>query len=153
MPLGGDGFHSPQAAYVVSSFAVSGAVGGGNAILTVNMDPRFCALVNFVTVQIQQVASATVDVRMRVSGNQNPTFVDSGPVVAIDADVSAITIARTWFPPPVILGGGGEAASIEMRTINVDADIYLLEAYIYLFDIRARELTPMGPLLWARGST
>jgi len=48
---------------------------------------------------------------------------------------------------------GSENTALTVFAANVDGDEYFLDAFIFLFDIRARELTPMGPLLWARGST
>jgi len=55
--------------------------------------------------------------------------------------------------PPIILPGGPEVPTIRARALNVNGDFVFLEAQIFLFNIRVRELTPMGPLVFARGST
>lgn len=153
IPLGGDGYVSPMAAYAVVGHSVTGAVGGGSATLQVVMDSRFTSLVSWVTWANTQVASADADFRVTIGGPGVPTQAESGLITAIAADVSTATISRTWNPNPSILPGGANPASIQMSMLNVDADVYSLSCLIYLFNIRAREITPMGPLLFARGAT
>lgn len=153
IPLGGDGFTAPQAAYAIAGHAVTGDVSGGNAVINLTMDPRFCSLVQFVTFEIAQGTSADAEFRMRIAGQLNPPMVDQGLQVAVSSTVTGIEVSRTWSPPAVVLGGAGEGPSIQAIFKNVDGDVYDINAYIFLFDIRVRELTPMGPLLWARGST
>lgn len=152
VPLGGDGFYSPQFAFNIKDLAALGTVTGGNVSLTVNMDPRYCSLVAFMTVQISQGTEANADVIMRLRSDRmaGPKF--SAPVPSIDPLVSNNEIGSTWEPPPIVMPGGGQSSQIEALFVNVDADVYKLDALIYVFNIRAREMTPMGPLLWARGS-
>lgn len=154
VPLGGDGFVSPFAAYAVRGVGVTGAAGGGSATLTINMDDRFCSLVQYVSWSADQVASADAEYRTRIASldGNTPILIDVGDVTAIDADISSATISKTWEPTPTILAGGAARAFIEHKFLNVADDTYLLNAMIFLFNIRAREVTPMGPLLWARGS-
>lgn len=157
VPLGGDGFSAPHSAYALQNHAVDGAAGGGANALTVKMDPRFCALVSFVTVQIEQTSSADADVRIVVTsqtgGVQIPQLTFSDQVTAISKTVNQASIGVTWNPPALILPGAGQAGQIVVQTLNVDDDLAKLSCLIYNFDIRVRELTAMGPLLWARGST
>ena len=154
IPLGGDGFRAPIAAYAVVGHAVTGAVGGGLAALQVNMDPRFCSLVSWIAMQNAQVADADGDYRFAVfgTGGRIPVQTDSG--LAVSIAIGSSTLEKTWAPTPFILpGGSGPGAALIGQMLNVDADVYSLSALIYLFDIRVRETTPMGPLLWARGAT
>lgn len=118
-----------------------------------NNDQRYTSLVQFVNINVQQGTSADADFRLRINGSDTPTFGDSGVITAISSTVSGTEISHTWTPPPFILAGAGENSSILMQMLNVDADVFSMDCFVFLFDVRARELTPMGPLLWARGST
>lgn len=146
---------APIAAYSINGMQVTGASGGGSATLSIVMDNRYTSLVQYVTWSNDQVASADADFRTRISagGNVVPVMVDSGVVSAISATVSTATVSRTWNPTPIILPGGTFAPFIEHKMLNVENDEYFLATLIYLFDIRVRELMPMGPLLFARGAT
>ncbi len=154
IPLGGDGLTAPRGAYSIVGHAVTGSVSGGAMSVRVSMDPRYCALVAWVTAQNTQVSSADADLRI-VLGDADgrvPAIVQQGPVVATSATVNAVTVARTFVPNPIVLPGGGVVPFINVAMLNVDADVLKMDAMIYIFDIRVRELTPMGPLLWARGA-
>lgn len=133
--------------------AAAGTVSGGSLVMTVNLDVRFCSLIPFVTVQITQGTAADAGCRVQVRGLSIPTVVDQTVVPAVIDDVSAFQVAKTVNLAPVIIPGGGEDGSIQASFDNVDGDLYFLDTLIYLFNIRVRELTPMGPLLWARGAT
>ncbi len=156
VPLGGDGFTAPQAAYVVRALQVTGDAGGGAATLTIHMDPRFTSLVAYVTAQNDQASSADADLRLVITpstGIQIAALTLQQPVVATSATVNSTTIGLTWNPTPLLMPGAANTGRIIMKMLNVLADEYRLSAHIYLFNIRVRELTPMGPLLWARGAT
>lgn len=153
VPLGGDGLVAPFAAYTMKTMLVTGDASAGSASLNINMDPRFCSLVSYATIAIQQGTSADADVDLFVRGNTSGSVVFRNLVTAVASLVTASEIGLTWQPPPVMIPGGGEGASLEANFKNVDGDVFIIDALIYLFNIRVRELTPMGPLLWARGST
>ncbi len=155
MPLGGDGFAAPFAAYAVSSHAVTGDVSGGSATLRMNMDPRFCSLVSWSTIGITQGTPADAELRGIIGANGTAVarLADQNDQTAVAATVSAQSILRTWCPTPTILPGGDVVPFCSWAMTNVDGDVYHMDAYVFLFNIRVRELTPMGPLLWARGST
>lgn len=132
---------------------VSGDVSGGFAELRVTLDNRFCGLVSYITGQIAQATSADAEMLLEVLGNTIATVVDAGLVVAISSLISGSEVARTFAPTPLILPGGPQVPNVRARMLNVDGDLFFLETLIYLFDIRVRELTPMGGLLFARGAT
>jgi len=152
IPLGGDGFQAPFAAYAISGVTLTGDAGGGSASINCTLDNRYVSLVAYSTGAINQVSSADVDHRFRIVADGAPVLVSAGTIEAISADVSAATINRTWQPPPVLVPGS-VPANLVHDWLNVLNDDYKMHAYIYLFDIRVRELTPTGPLLWSRGST
>lgn len=154
IPLGGDGFSSPFAAYSVDGHQVVGDASGGSATLRVEMDPRFCSLTAFSVLQVQQATPADIGVRMGLNGGSYPGQNNTVVMTNIGA-VSIVSVSHTFVPVPVVMPGGANDAVIALGAaiLNVLADILTFNAMIYLFDIRARELTPMGPLLWARGAT
>jgi len=156
-PLGGDGYRAPMAAYIVDNMAVTGDAGGGGALLQVQMDERFCSLVAYLTVSLTQATDADIDVRYRLDTSQasSPvaTQVQGRRLEFTVAQVSSATINDVWAPIPVIIPGGGAGGLFSAEFKNVDTDIYRLSALVYLFNINVRQVMPMGPLLWARGST
>ena len=142
-----------MAAYSISSHSVTGAVGGGTSILRINMDPRFCALIAWATYGVTQGTPADLEVRAIIGslGSEIPRLVRQGDITAVAAQVSTQTILTQWEPTPAILPGGPIVPFVQFTSVNVDGDVYNMDAYIYLFNIRVREKTSMGPLLWARG--
>lgn len=157
VPLGGDGYTAPQAAYAINNFEVIGDASAGHARLTVEMDPRFCSLVAWVSFSIRQATSADAEYRLTVGSTsgatQIPTQADSGLVVAISSTITTAEINKMISIVPMMMPGAGQSGRVEANFLNVDTDTYRMSLLIYLFNIRVRELTPMGPLLWARGST
>jgi len=154
VPLGGDGYTAPFGAYSLLGHRVTGASGGGSMVLRANMDPRYTSLISYVTGIDSQVASADADVRLLVTADDSrvPPAIDQGLVAGTDAVMSTNTIVRTWNPPALILPGGNAISNVRFEMVNVENDVYVMHALVYLFNIRVRELTPMGPLLWSRGS-
>jgi len=157
IPLGGDGFTAPIAAYGVSGATVAGDVSSGIATINLTMDNRYCSLVGYATGRILQGTPADAELRMAIGVTaaplgKVPLQVDQGDVTAIAATVSPDSIAKTWLPPSIILPGGVDAPVLSLAATNVDGDFFTIDALIYLFNIRVRELTPMGPILFSRGS-
>lgn len=132
----------------------AGDVSGGSVFMSVTMDRRFCSLVSYVTVSIDQVTAANADIRIVISDatNRVPQTVFQEDQHATVSLVNAINVAKTFSPPPIILPGGASIPLIVFEALNVDANDYFVDALIYLFDIRVRETTAMGPLLWAKGT-
>ncbi len=152
VPLGGDGLTAPFAAYNVKAMSDTGDATGGAANLTVRMDPKFCSLISYCKGGVNQTSSADADFRFRITADKHATAALSGVMTAISATVNGNTVQRTWFPPGILLPGGDKNALLGMSFLNVDTDLYQLDLLVYLFNIRVRELTPMGPLMFARGT-
>lgn len=153
IPLGGDGFTAPIAAYVIQDFALTGDAGGNNVSHHVAMDERFCSLVAYMSIRNVQATELDADVLMQVGGPRNPILTRQELVVATDSNISTTTIATTWNPTPYMLPGGGALSNCNTRVLNVLGDVVSLDVLIYLFNISVREKTAMGPLLWSRGAT
>lgn len=141
-----------MAAYSIKAFNVSGAVGGGAASIQITMDNRFCSLISYAAIQIAQGTAADAGLRWLINGDTIASIVDTPTANSVPSGVTSFEVGNLFQPPPVILPGS-ENTALTVFAANVDGDEYFLDAFIFLFDIRARELTPMGPLLWARGST
>lgn len=157
VPLGGDGFTAPQHAYAIQNMAATGAAGGGALSASILMDPRYVSLVAFATMRLVQAADTAIDVRFvigpQAGGVQIPQIIQQRLVTDIASGITSSTISDSFNPTPLLLPGAGQAGSLSVAVVNVDTDILNLSAYIYCFNIRVRELTPMGPLLWSRGAT
>lgn len=132
---------------------MTGDASAGHAGLIITMDDRFTSLLSWAQFNINQGTPADADFRLAVFGGAAPSQVLSGLSTAVASTLTARTIGQTWAPTPFILAGGPDVASLQIVFENVDTDVYTLSALVYLFDIRVRETTPMGPLLWSRGST
>lgn len=153
VPLGGDGFRAPFAAYGIKTFAAVGDATGGSVVMTCTFDNRYCTLVSFATVQITQGTAADAGARLIIRGNTIPTTMFQDVITSVIDDVSAFQVAKEYAFSPLIVPGGGENGQLQASFDNVDGDLYFVDSMMYLFNIRVRELTPMGPLLWARGAT
>lgn len=153
VPLGGDGFVAPKFAYAIKDFLLTGDATGTFVQHTVLMDERWCALIAYVSFNISQATSADADFQITISSGRSASIQASGSAHAVDSSVSTLEVRHTFQPTPLVLPGAGDTARLRMQVLNVDTDVVRLSAYIYLFDVRVRETTPMGPLLWARGST
>lgn len=155
IPLGGNGYSAPHAAYSVVGMTVTGDAGGGSAGLDVTMDDRYCSLITYITFNIAQGTSADADFRLTMSSiaGRIPLVAEAGLQLAVVSDVSSQEVSHTWNPTPVILPGGGQVCRANGRWVNTLADVYSFHLMAYLFAIDVREKTAMGPLLWARGAT
>lgn len=146
VPLGGDGFYSPSYAYHVS-MSIAGSAGGGFARCGINADPRFTSIVSHVTFLIEQATAGDADFQYSIGD----MVAEAGVLTATSLTISSFGISKVFRPPPVLWAGG--EGDMAVKYLNVDANTFYLQALIYLFDIRARETTALGPLLWSKGSS
>lgn len=158
VPLGGDGYTAPFAAYNVQAWQLTGDASGGRVEFILQPDPRFCSLFVFMTTNIEQVAAAAALFRNTLGGLRQAAQGELGSQATVSADISDVTIEHQWSPIPVIMPGGNTPSSqspivFRSQWKNVDLDEHQFNAMVYLFNINVREKTPMGPLLWARGAT
>jgi hypothetical protein len=158
VPLGGNGYTAPFAAYNVQGWTQTGDASAGNVEFILQPDPRFCSLFTFMTVNIEQVAPASAAFRNTLGGLRQASQGEAGSEVAVALLISDVTVEHTWVPVPVIMPGGNTPAgqtpiAFRSQWKNVDVDEFQFNAMVYIFNINVRETTPMGPLLWARGAT
>jgi len=148
VPLGGDGFTAPFAAYAIEGFGVTGDASAGHVSLGLEMDNRYVSLVSWATGGIVQGTELAADMTMSLELQSETKL-----VTAVDPDVAAQNVRWNWVPRPFLMPGGGEVSSLEVRFLNVLNDLYRVSTMIYLYNIRVRELTPMPYLTLAPGST
>lgn len=152
IPLGGDGYISPFAASAVRGFALTGDASSGVIETRVNLDPRFVALVSFVTIQIAQGTAADADFRIDVF-NDEAAIVNSGAIESIASLINSNEVSRTYRPPANLMPGGDKTQFVRAQVLNVNGDVFQMDLFVYLFNIRVREVTPIAPLLWAQGGS
>lgn len=150
--LGGDGFRAPIAAYSLEAMTLTGDVSGGSLRFLINMDARFCTLMAYSAFAIAQGSKSNADFRYILGGDTVPGQQLTGTTTAINLTVHGTNNGFTWYPKPFVLPGGGQNSNLQLDVLNVDDDVVAMNGIFYLFDIRVRELTPMGPLLWAAGA-
>lgn len=151
VPLGGDGFTAPHSSYHVNTFEVEGDATGGTVTQTIRMDPRYVSLISYATLRMTQVNDTDEIVRFTISGGGFMPRVGCTRTLEHDPHLSTFEIFDTWVPAPVLAPGAGRTTSLSVICDNNVNNLYFVDALVYLFDIRVREMTPMGPLLWARG--
>jgi len=154
--LGGDGLISPMAAYAIKDFALTGD-GTGLVTHLVQMDPKFCAIVAYVTYTNLQATAADQDVRMTVGADEQARLLFAQTIQTLDADYKSAgipTLNATWNPTPLILQGGVGFTNppfIRMQVESFTGDVVQLSALVYLFDINVRNRTPIELLYRAMG--
>jgi len=141
-PLGGDGYSSPMSAYLVRLFSVTADASGGTATLTINTDPQYESVFNFLNVA---VASAAANEPVRFD------FFERG---AIAAGVAKWEIFGSTFfnsdvgagcavsPPPMF-----DIGRVSVATDNIDTETVRLNCIIYNFRRDAAQRTPLAVLL------
>lgn len=148
--LGGNGFSAPAAMYAVRNFAVTGDATSGEHTLQVTMDPTYCSMVGYATMQLS--AAVLPDVHWQLSGPAVPMVGMNLQIAGIGAAVAGSPVIHTWLPPAMINPGNqDEVPTLELSVLNVDTVILNLNAVVFLFDIRARESALYAMLIAARG--
>lgn len=155
IPLGGNGFTAPHAAYHIVGAGIDCDVSGGSASVICQLDDRFVSLVSFWMFQSES-AAADVDFRFTLAGGLSPIDVNQGTAAAVDADAgNGFRASASWIPPTVLMPGGAVGSPSNRLTChipNVDGTKLACSGMIYCFNIRAREVIPMNVLLSGRGS-
>lgn len=151
VPLGGNGFTSPFAMYTLRNFAIAGDATGSEHTLNVIMDPRYCSIVAYASMQIDVSAADRAIHWQLTSGAVPPQFLN-GHLTRNDAGILGAQIAHTWSPPAWISPGTSpQAPTLTISVFNVDTEILNMACAVLLFNIRARESVLYQHLISARG--
>lgn len=144
IPLGGNGFTAPHAAYSFQVTLAGDASGGSNAI-TLEMDPQFLSLISYLQCT---VSGAAADVANRLDiGATTFDVIYNTDAVGYDS-VTAIA-SKLWKPPGAMVTqqNVNYVPFVKSHVPNTDGDTHFFIGRIYLFDKRARETTPLSILL------
>ncbi len=147
--LGGNGFSAPKFMYQLKNFSQTGDAGGGSNTLSVVMDPDYCSLIVYATAQVEPAGSLH-DVKWKITGDRLPVMVATPRVKDISSAFPE-QISNTWIPPPFVLPGGDDLSTLSVAVLNILAEVLSINCVVYLFDIRARETTPMHQLIASVG--
>ena len=140
-PLGGNGYTSPHACYLLNQLNVTGDASGGFAEMNVDLDDRYQNLVSVAACEVT-AAAAAVACRLTVGVGAGSSII--GLTVESPGTTPAVdTVSRaTWSPPPLF-----NAFHLKARWPNANGSTFLLSGVVYLFDKRASETTPLSVLL------
>jgi len=135
IPLGGDGFTSPQSLYFFD-IANTGDASGGNVVIQVFRDQRFENIASFIQVQ---VAGAATLVRFDVSREDTGRAIHVGSTVIDEAGTFG---ALLWAPPLII-----DAQKWALTLVNTDTEVIRFKGLVYNFDVQASEKVPLSVLV------
>lgn len=153
--LGGDGFVAPHSSHSCT-INVTGDASGGSCEIKVSPDPRYVALLSYVSVKLQDVGAdenIRQEIRVTSSGSSPESFLVSSvvPWLPIGALTGAYANAL-WTPPAVLLSSGADPLTTgpfyRLLCVNGGAtERYSVTLRFYNFDKRARELVPLPQIL------
>jgi len=154
-PLGGNGYQSPFAQQVVQVQLASDGTGDQNTI-TLELDPVYLNLVSLVQVSVGG-AAADIATRLQIIGPQAEFLTFNGLIPFHDPTGGTLDNNLLWSPPPLLLSEVQVSGDATISAIipNVNTETFFLSAWIYQFNKRAEEFTPINQLLsvLARGTT
>lgn len=140
-PLGGDGWIAPKAAFSVNQTLAMDA-SGGTATMTCRFDERF----QNICVYVQTLTSALLAaVETEFSLVQRPTppgLRARGFGTGLFMDTLGDDSLFTWSPPVLL-----NQDRVEAVLVNTTGGTTALFAFIYMFNIRVYEETPLNVLL------
>lgn len=155
--LGGDGYTAPSnLVRVVLSLASDGT--GDTNTITIRFDSVYLSLVQFATVSVLAPTTdtpATLSISPEPKGattnltNANVAANFTIPIV----DFGGSALSRViWTPPPVLVVADPSSTATDSPVIeavipNVNGETQIVAAWIYQFDKRAAEVTPLPVLL------
>ncbi len=142
VPLGGNGFTAPLSYYSVLS-QLTGDASGGASTITIQLDSRFEAIVTLAQ-SFQTGGAAAVQHEAQLLQRQ-PTSAKhrarASGTGQFEGNVSSVSLF-SWSPPLVI-----DPESIILKCDNVDGDIHNALVWVFNYNKRASEKTPLNGLL------
>lgn len=138
IPLGGDGIQAPHGVYALEA-ALSSDGGGGTNTITVEMDPQYSTLVQYVTIAMGSSAAAQI------------TFLQVRNTVCDTYDVNILNVWTSFnglgqavvHPAGLILASTGSTTPQVISTaVNTDTETHTLRIRMYLFVKELRQYAP-----------
>lgn len=148
--LGGNGFSAPSAMYALRNFATNGDASGGEHTLSVIMDPDYCSMVGYATMQVD--SNTTRDIHWQLSSPAVPVMALNLKLLPVAIAISGSGLMHTWMPPAMINPGNkNEVPTLVISSLNIEDEVLNLNLVVFIFDIRAREVSTYAQLIGARG--
>lgn len=155
VPLGGNGFLSPQFLQAFTVTVASDASGGAHN-LRIRFDPLYCSVLACVSIRIN-AATADSAVKAEIMGSQHPVTNVATEVARMVNTLPIITVAGAaqtsilWVPPPIIMVGRQGLPSIapklDIIVANIDTESLNCTGIVYCFDKLAKENVPIEKIL------
>ncbi len=141
VPLGGDGWSSPQSMVIIRDFVLAGDATGGTSTFFVETDARFSCIVPWIQIGVVGATAAedfslALTSRLRQSQGQN---------VQLNGETQFTTLGGGfcfWSTPPVI-----DVDRFQFTFNNTDGDSHVMNAIVYNYQLRASEKVPISILL------
>ena len=138
--------------YTLRNFAITGDATGGEHTLSVIMDPNYCSMLGYASMQID-LSAANRGLHWQFASSAVPAQFENITLARLASGIQGAQIAHTWMPPSMINPGGvDQVPTLICSVVNTDTEILNLQAVIFLFDIRARESALYSHLIAARGA-
>lgn len=145
-PLAGNGYTAPHSETRVR-VNLSGAVGGGSALITVFWDPRWVSIISWCALAIDSLgADQLAQFDYTIAANL-------GMGCALDVKASGLSGVDgivTWCPPPQLSSVptiGATQPNLRVATGNVDGDVYQLFLVLLNFKKDVLQRVPMSRLV------
>ncbi len=144
--LGGDGWISPKSYYELQVNLAMDA-SGGNADVTIDMDPRFETFIKRVEIAVLAAAAdETFQITQRIVGSG---FSSSISGLTFRNGVSSFTPGGAWWDPPVLL----PIDRLEVTVANTDGDTLIVTTWIANYNINASHKIPISVIASGLGRT
>jgi len=147
--LGGDGYRSPSGVYVVRDVSITGDNTGGFMAIQMGFDPNFVSMIGYCSASISQGTPTLQKVKFQHVGALMATMQENIEAIAANAG-NVPEIAVTWSPPAMLIPGV-RPGTTTCQVDNTEDDVFIFNASIFLYDIRAMENFPIDLLVAARG--
>ncbi len=141
VPLGGDGWTSPQSMHILRNVLLVMDASGGNAVMTITTDERWSQIVPWLQLGVLGAAAAEAFSMALVSRLRQ----GQGQSVQLQSTTNFTTLnlgSAFWSPPPVV-----DVDQIIITQANTDGDTMIINGIIYNYRLRASEKVPIQVLL------
>ena len=140
LPLGGDGWTSPQSCYYLESMVSEADAGAGTNQVTVNMDNQYSTVISTIQCSILSAANAPEALFRIFYQGLNGLLLEAQRT--LDLISFGTTATKQWNPAPLF-----NPDIFTVVTENVDTEDLVVSAVMYNFRKRAVEEVPLAVLL------
>lgn len=149
IPLGGNGFQAPHSVVAVRARLAHDA-SAGNAEIAVRFDPRYTQVLSYAQAELEDGTGSAEDYRLELQCTALESLAVSGAVGGVSVSGKAVTHAVLWSPPAIMCAVDQSSSAyprLRFTVNNTNTFTSRLTCRIFNFDIRAREVMPLGILL------